>query len=120
VWGLAFKPNTDDMREAPSRVLIDEIFKRGGKVRAYDPVAIHETQRIYGDEPRLAYGKTPMDTLDGADVLAIVTEWKEFRAPDFEVIKAKLKTPAIFDGRNLYDPAHPRAAGLEYFAIGRK
>ncbi|MBU0751570.1 MAG: UDP-glucose/GDP-mannose dehydrogenase family protein [Gammaproteobacteria bacterium] len=120
LWGLAFKPNTDDMREAPSRVLIGELFKRGAKVRAYDPVATHETQRIYGDEPRLAYATTPMDALEGADVLAIVTEWKEFRAPDFEAIKAALKTPAIFDGRNLYDPAHPRAAGLEYFAIGRK
>jgi UDPglucose 6-dehydrogenase len=120
LWGLAFKPNTDDMREAPSRVLIGEIFDRGGKVRAYDPVAIHEAQRIYGDEPRLAYGKNPMDALEGADVLAIVTEWKEFRSPDFEAIKSKLKSPLIFDGRNLYDPAHPRAAGLEYFAIGRR
>jgi len=120
LWGLAFKPNTDDMREAPSRVLIEELFKRGARVRAYDPVSTHEAQRIYGDEPRLAYAKTPMDALEGADVLAIVTEWKEFRAPDFEAIKGKLKTPAIFDGRNLYDPAHPRAAGLEYFAIGRK
>jgi UDPglucose 6-dehydrogenase len=120
LWGLAFKPNTDDMREAPSRVLIAELFKRGAKVRAYDPVSTHEAQRIYGDEPRLAYAKNPMDALEGADVLAIVTEWKEFRAPDFEAIKARLKTPAIFDGRNLYEPAMPRAAGLEYFAIGRK
>ncbi|MDP2793093.1 MAG: UDP-glucose/GDP-mannose dehydrogenase family protein [Sulfurisoma sp.] len=120
LWGLAFKPNTDDMREAPSRVLIDQIFQRGGKVRAYDPVSTHEAQRIYGDEPRLAYARTPMDALEGADVLAIVTEWKEFRAPDFDAIKARLKTPAIFDGRNLYDPAQPRAAGLEYFSIGRK
>jgi UDPglucose 6-dehydrogenase len=120
LWGLAFKPNTDDMREAPSRVLIEELFKRGAKVRAYDPVSTHEAQRIYGDEPRLQYAKTPMDALEGTDVLAIVTEWKEFRAPNFEAIKSKLKTPAIFDGRNLYDPAHPRAAGLEYFAIGRK
>ena len=84
LWGLAFKPNTDDMREAPSRVLIDELFKRGAKVRAYDPVATHEAQRIFGDEPRLAYAETPMDALEGADVLAIVTEWKEFRAPDFD------------------------------------
>ncbi len=120
LWGLAFKPNTDDMREAPSRVLIGELFKRGAQVRAYDPVSTHEAQRIYGDEPRLSYAKNPMDALEGADVLAIVTEWKEFRAPDFDVIKAKLKIPVIFDGRNLYDPAHPRAAGLEYFAIGRK
>jgi UDPglucose 6-dehydrogenase len=120
VWGLAFKPNTDDMREAPSRVLIGELFKRGAKVRAYDPVAMHEAQRIFGEEPRLAYADSPMHALDGADVLAIVTEWKEFRSPDFDAIKAKLKTPVIFDGRNLYDPAQPRAAGLEYFAIGRK
>ncbi|TAJ18911.1 MAG: UDP-glucose/GDP-mannose dehydrogenase family protein [Rugosibacter sp.] len=119
LWGLAFKPNTDDMREAPSRVLIEELFKCGATVRAYDPVAIHETQRIYGDEPRLEYAQNPMDTLEGADMLAIVTEWKEFRAPDFAAIKAKLKTPVIFDGRNLYDPTHVRAAGLSYFTIGR-
>ena len=120
LWGLAFKPNTDDMREAPSRVLIGELFKRGAKVSAYDPVATHESKRIYGDEPRLSYARTPMDALEGADVLAIVTEWKEFRSPDFEAIRAKLKMPVIFDGRNLYDPAHPRAAGLEYQAIGRR
>lgn len=120
LWGLAFKPNTDDMREAPSRVLIAELFKRGARVRAYDPVAIHETQRIYGAEPRLEYAQNPMDALEDADMLAIVTEWKEFRAPDFSTIKAKLKTPVIFDGRNLYEPAHVRAAGLEYFAIGRQ
>ena len=120
LWGLSFKPNTDDMREAPSRVLIGELFKRGAKVQAYDPVATHETQRIYGDEPRLSYATSPMAALEGADMLAIVTEWKEFRSPDFAAIKAKLRTPVIFDGRNLYDPAHPRAAGLEYQAIGRR
>ena len=119
LWGLAFKPNTDDMREAPSRVLIGELLARGAKVRAYDPVAMHEAQRIYGDEARIAYADTPMAALDGADALAIVTEWKEFRSPDFEAIKGKLKTPVVFDGRNLYDPAQPRAAGIEYFAIGR-
>ena len=120
LWGLAFKPNTDDMREAPSRVLIGELFKRGARIKAYDPVATHESRRIYGDEPRLSYARTPMEALDDADVLAIVTEWKEFRSPDFDAIKAKLRTPVIFDGRNLYDPAHPRAAGLEYLAIGRR
>jgi UDPglucose 6-dehydrogenase len=119
LWGLAFKPNTDDMREAPSRVLIADLLARGAMINAYDPVSTHEAQRVFGDEPRIAYANTPMAALEGADVLAIVTEWKEFRAPDFAAIKAKLKTPVIFDGRNLYDPAIPRKAGLEYFAIGR-
>ena len=120
LWGLAFKPNTDDMREAPSRVLIDDLLARGARIRAYDPAAMHETQRIYGSDPRLTYAESPLAALDGADALAIVTEWKEFRSPDFEVIKAKLKSAVIFDGRNLYDPAQPRAAGIEYHAIGRK
>ena len=119
VWGLAFKPNTDDMREAPSRVLIEDLLARGAKVQSYDPVSMHEAKRIFGDEPRIAYADSPMAALDGADALAIVTEWKEFRSPDFDAIKSRLKTPVIFDGRNLYDPAQPRAAGLEYFAIGR-
>lgn len=119
LWGLAFKPNTDDMREAPSRVLIDDLLARGARVRAYDPVAMHETQRIYGDDPRIAYADSPMAALQGADALAIVTEWKEFRSPDFDAVKARLKHPVVFDGRNLYDPAHPRAAGLEYHSIGR-
>jgi UDPglucose 6-dehydrogenase len=120
VWGLAFKPNTDDMREAPSRVLIADLLARGATVRAYDPVAMHEAQRIFGSEPRIAYADSPMNALDGADALAIVTEWKEFRAPDFDTIKSKLKAAVVFDGRNLYEPAHPRAAGLEYHAIGRQ
>ena len=119
LWGLAFKPNTDDMREAPSLVLIADLLARGASIRAYDPVATHEAQRILGKNPRISYASTPMAALDGADALAIVTEWKEFRSPDFDAIKAKLKTPVIFDGRNLYDPAAPRKAGLEYFAIGR-
>ena len=119
LWGLAFKPNTDDMREAPSLVLIADLLARGASIRAYDPVATHEAQRILGANPRISYAATPMEALDGADALAIVTEWKEFRSPDFDAIKAKLKTPVIFDGRNLYDPASPRRAGLEYFAIGR-
>jgi UDPglucose 6-dehydrogenase len=120
LWGLAFKPNTDDMREAPSRVLIADLLARGATVRAYDPVAMHETQRIFGSEPRIAYADSPMAALDGADALAIVTEWKEFRAPDFGAMKSKLKSAVVFDGRNLYEPAHPRAAGLEYHAIGRQ
>jgi UDPglucose 6-dehydrogenase len=119
LWGLAFKPNTDDMREAPSLVLIADLLARGASIRAYDPVATHEAQRILGADPRISYAATPMDALDGADALAIVTEWKEFRSPDFDAIKAKLKTPVIFDGRNLYDPATPRKAGLEYFPVGR-
>jgi UDPglucose 6-dehydrogenase len=119
LWGLAFKPSTDDMREAPSLVLIADLLARGATICAYDPVAIKEAQRILGSEPRIRYAATPMAALDGADVLVIVTEWKEFRRPDFVAIKAKLKTPAIFDGRNLYEPAIPRKAGLEYFSIGR-
>ncbi len=119
LWGLAFKPNTDDMREAPSLVLIADLLARGASIRAYDPVASHEAQRILGAHPRIGYAATPMEALDGADALAIVTEWKEFRSPDFDAIRARLKTPVIFDGRNLYDPATPRRAGIEYFPIGR-
>lgn len=120
IWGLAFKPNTDDMREAPSRQLIADLFAAGATVTAYDPVAMHEAQRIFGDEPRLSYGENPLAALDGADALIIVTEWKEFRSPDFDVVKARLKTPLIFDGRNLYEPKLPRSFGIEYHAIGRR
>ncbi len=120
VWGLAFKPNTDDMREAPSRVLMEGLWARGAKVIAHDPAATHETQRIYGAHPQLTLVDTPMAALQGADALAIVTEWKVFRSPDFNAMKAALKTSLIFDGRNLYDPASVRAAGFEYFAIGRQ
>jgi UDPglucose 6-dehydrogenase len=120
VWGLAFKPNTDDMRAATSRVLIEGLWARGATVTAYDPVAMAESKRIYGDEPRLTYVESAMDALDGADALAIVTEWKEFRVPNFDVIKAALKTPAIFDGRNLYSPELMREQGIEYYAIGRR
>ena len=120
LWGLAFKPNTDDMREAPSRVTMEGLWAKGATITAYDPAAIHETQRIYGDEPRLRYAATPMDCLDGADALVIVTEWKVFRSPDFSEIKAKLKSPVIFDGRNLYEPKTVREHGLEYFPIGRQ
>jgi UDPglucose 6-dehydrogenase len=119
LWGLAFKPNTDDMRDAPSRELIADLFAAGATVSAYDPVAMHETQRIFGDDVRLQYAESPMDALDKADALVIVTEWKEFRSPDFEAIKAALKNPVIFDGRNLYDPKFVRSTGIEYFAIGR-
>ncbi|MBS1211119.1 MAG: nucleotide sugar dehydrogenase family protein [Proteobacteria bacterium] len=120
LWGLAFKPNTDDMREAPARVIINELFKRGATVTAYDPVAMDEARRIFGDEPRLQYAERPMAALEGADALVIVTEWKEFRSPDFAVIKSMLKSPVIIDGRNMYASELPRAAGLEYYGIGRK
>jgi UDPglucose 6-dehydrogenase len=120
VWGLAFKPNTDDMREAPSRYLLADLFAAGATVVAYDPVAMHEARRVFGDEPRLSYAENPMAALDGADALLIVTEWKEFRSPDFEAIKAKLKQPVIFDGRNLYEPKQVRQFGIDYQAIGRQ
>ena len=119
LWGLAFKPNTDDMREAPSRVIIQEIVKRGGAVRAYDPVAMQEAQRLLASDPGVTFADAPMAALDGADALIIVTEWKEFRSPDFAAIKSRLKTPVIFDGRNLYDPQAVKEAGLEYISIGR-
>ncbi|MDO8892698.1 MAG: UDP-glucose/GDP-mannose dehydrogenase family protein [Sulfurimicrobium sp.] len=119
LWGLAFKPNTDDMREAPSRVLIEGLWQRGATVAAYDPAAMEETHRIYGDDQRLTLCDSPMAAMAGADALAIVTEWKEFRAPDFAAIKSALKIPVIFDGRNLYEPKAVREQGLEYFPIGR-
>jgi UDPglucose 6-dehydrogenase len=120
VWGLAFKPNTDDMREAPSRTLIADLVGAGAQVRAYDPVAAAEARKIYADERRVEIVDSALAALDGADALAIVTEWQEFRSPDFRAIKARLKTPAVFDGRNLYEPAVVKAAGIEYFPIGRK
>jgi len=119
IWGLAFKPNTDDMREAPSRVVIADLLDRGAEVCAYDPVAMYEAKRIYGSDSRIKFAASPLAALDGADALVIVTEWKEFRSPDFEEIKRRLKTPLIFDGRNLYDPAQLRAIGVQYNAIGR-
>jgi UDPglucose 6-dehydrogenase len=119
LWGLSFKPNTDDMRDAPSRELIKDLFDAGATVSAYDPVAMHESQRIFGNELRLKYADSPMNALENADALVIATEWKEFRSPDFEAIKAALKNPLIFDGRNLYDPKFVRGLGIEYFAIGR-
>jgi UDPglucose 6-dehydrogenase len=120
LWGLAFKPDTDDMREAPSRVIMEGLWQAGATVRAHDPVAMHEARRIYGDEPRLTYATTPMDALDGADALVIVTEWKVFRSPDFADMRRRLRQPVIFDGRNLYEPNVVRQAGFEYFPIGRQ
>jgi UDPglucose 6-dehydrogenase len=119
VWGLAFKPNTDDMREASSRTLIESLWQAGCKVIAYDPEAADEARRIYGERADLRLVEQAVDALDGADALAIVTEWREFRSPDFELIRQKLKSPVIFDGRNLYDPDSLRSQGIEYFAIGR-
>jgi UDPglucose 6-dehydrogenase len=119
LWGLAFKPNTDDMREAPSRTLIDALVAAGARVAAYDPVATHEAQRIYGDAPAVKFASSAAEALRGADVLAIVTEWQEFRSPDFDQIKSELKHPVIFDGRNLYDPQFVKRFGLKYYAIGR-
>ena len=122
LWGLAFKPNTDDMREAPSRVVMEALWAAGAKVRAYDPVAMEETQRLYGEQ--LAAGVLAMcangdEAVNGADALAILTEWKEFRSPDFDGLKAALATPVVFDGRNLYDPGLMRRQGFTYYAIGR-
>jgi UDPglucose 6-dehydrogenase len=119
IWGLAFKPNTDDMREAPSRVLIEALWAAGARVRAYDPVAMPETRRIYGERPDFLLCGSSAEALIGADALAIVTEWQEFRSPDFGAIKDSLKTPVIFDGRNLYDPAQMVRLGFSYYAIGR-
>ncbi|HEV7606543.1 MAG TPA: UDP-glucose/GDP-mannose dehydrogenase family protein [Steroidobacteraceae bacterium] len=119
VWGLAFKPGTDDMREAPSRVLLEALWKAGAKVRAFDPAAGKEAKRIWGDRPDLVLTTRSREALDGADALVIVTEWKEFRSPDFDFLKKTLKAPVIFDGRNLYDPAFMKKQGIKYYAIGR-
>ncbi len=119
LWGLAFKPNTDDMRAAPSRVIMQGLWERGAKVIAHDPAAMEETRRIYGERADLKMVDAPMEALENADALVVVTEWKVFRSPDFDAIKAQLKQPVIFDGRNLYEPALVRASGIEYFPIGR-
>ena len=119
LWGLAFKPNTDDMREAASRVLMEALWAAGANVRAYDPVAMPECRRIYGERHDLVLCKTSPEAVQGADALAIVTEWQEFRSPDFDYIKSALRTSVIFDGRNLYDPAHMARAGFSYHAVGR-
>jgi len=119
LWGLAFKPNTDDMREAPARRIIDLLWQAGARVRAYDPVARDEAQRIYGEREDLVLCKSAYEAAEGADALAIITEWQEFRSPDFERLKSLLKSALIFDGRNLYDPALVKRFGFKYFAIGR-
>ncbi|HEV2040287.1 MAG TPA: UDP-glucose/GDP-mannose dehydrogenase family protein [Casimicrobiaceae bacterium] len=119
VWGLAFKANTDDMREAPSQTVVRGLLDRGASVTAYDPVAMDEARRVFGTTSRLAYAASPMDAVTGADALVVVTEWQEFRSPDFSELRRTLRQPLLFDGRNLFDPKEVRAAGLEYFGIGR-
>ncbi len=125
VWGLAFKPDTDDMREAPARLLLAGLLRGGASVAVYDPVAMEEARRVLALEltpaqmARIRFAASPMDALEGADALAIVTEWKAFRSPDFEQIKTLLKEAVIFDGRNLFEPADMAEAGIEYHGIGR-
>lgn len=119
LWGLAFKPNTDDMREAASRILIGDLISAGATITAYDPVAMQEAQHIFRNEQKLKFADTHLAALENADALVIVTEWKEFRSPDFSIIKQKIKENIIFDGRNIYDPAVVKKAGIKYHAIGR-
>jgi UDPglucose 6-dehydrogenase len=119
LWGLSFKPQTDDMRAAPSRVLLERLIAEGASVRAFDPVAMDEARHIYGELAGLELCETADDALQGADALAIVTEWKNFWSPNFDSLASELTDKAIFDGRNLYDPATVKAFGLRYFAIGR-
>ncbi len=119
IWGLAFKANTDDMREATSKVVVPGLIEKGASVCAYDPIAMDRAKQEFAGLAGITYAATPQETLDGADCLVIITEWKEFRSPDFDDIKRRLKTAVIFDGRNLYDPAMVRGYGIEYSAIGR-
>ncbi|MGA8262229.1 MAG: UDP-glucose/GDP-mannose dehydrogenase family protein [Arenicellales bacterium] len=119
LWGLAFKPNTDDMREAPSRAVIEGLWQRGARVAAYDPVAYKEVRRIYGERDDLSLARDPYDALRDADALVIVTEWKIFRSPDLELMKERMKRPVVFDGRNIFDPADLERFGFEYRGIGR-
>lgn len=120
LWGLAFKPNTDDMRAASSRTLIEALWEAGAAVRAFDPVAHSEARRIYGERDDLVICRHAEEALDGADALAVVTEWIEFRSPDFDEIRSRLRFPVIFDGRNIYDPAVVLAAGITHYSIGRR
>ncbi len=119
LWGLAFKPNTDDMREAPSRALMEALWKAGASVIAYDPIAMKETAHIYGERKDLSFVKNAYDALQGADALAICTEWDEFRSPDFDRMKELLKQPVLADGRNLYDPEFMNSLGFSYYGVGR-
>ena len=117
VWGLAFKPKTDDMREAPAITIISELLSRGAKVQAYDPKAMNTAKRIFGD--KIAYAKTAYETLEGADALLLLTEWNEFRRPDMDRVKEILKNPVIFDGRNQYNPERTAQRGFEYICVGK-
>ncbi len=119
LWGLAFKPNTDDMREAPSRVMVGELARRGARVTAYDPVAMDEARKIYDGDKSIAFAASAMEAVQGADALVIMTEWKAFRSPDFDALGNALKSRVIFDGRNLYEPSVVRSHGIEYHPIGR-
>ncbi|NOX26736.1 MAG: UDP-glucose/GDP-mannose dehydrogenase family protein [Gammaproteobacteria bacterium] len=119
LWGLAFKPNTDDMRAAPSRTLMEALWAAGAKVQAFDPVASEECERIYGNQEGLKLCDSQDGTLEGADALVIITEWNAFRSPDFDNIKQSLSSAVIFDGRNLYEPSLMESLGIEYYAIGR-
>ena len=119
LWGLAFKPNTDDMREAPSLVLIDDLTRRGANIVAFDPVAMKEAKHLLAGNDKVRFAENPNAALTGADALAIVTEWKTFRVPDFAAMKSALKAPVVFDGRNLYEPASMRELGFDYYPIGR-
>ena len=119
LWGLAFKPNTDDMREAPSRVLLEALIDAGATVQAYDPEAMDEALRIYGNKTGLVYAKAQKDALNQADALVIVTEWKQFRSPDFDFLSRQLNDKVLFDGRNMFEPSIVKKSGLTYYAIGR-
>ena len=120
LWGLSFKPNTDDMRDASSRVLMENLWQAGAKVRAYDPEAMGETIRIYGNRDDLTLCDSPEQALEASDALIVLTEWNVFRSPDFDMIKKKLSSPVIFDGRNIYDPEHLGTLGFSYYSIGRQ
>ena len=119
LWGLAFKPNTDDMRDAPSRIVLEALIDAGATVQAFDPEAQEEARRLYGDKPGLSYYDSPKAALEQADALVIVTEWKQFRSPDFDALSQQLRDKVIFDGRNMYEPNRVKRSGLAYYAIGR-
>ncbi len=120
LWGLAFKPNTDDMREAPSRRVIEELLREGARVRVYDPVAMDEARRIYGECDEIVFASSPEDAVSGSNALVVLTEWLVFRSPDFDMIKKELSHPVVFDGRNIYSPEFMEKSGFTYYSIGRR